>query len=96
MNTTIISQSDATIEMSSAWKRMMAASTRMASVQGVWRDYNHRGIEIPETWGDFETVWTEFQAAREEDVNATDAYRRACRKAGYIGVNSRTRCPHLR
>jgi hypothetical protein len=74
---------------------MMQASSRMAQVQKVWRDYNHRGIEIPETWGDFATVWTEYQAAREEEVKATDAYHRECRKAGYIGANNRTQCPHL-
>jgi len=75
---------------------MMVASGRMSVVQQVYRDYNHRGIAIPDTWGDFANVWKEYQAANEEEVNATDAYRRECRKAGYIGANSRTQCPHLR
>ena len=92
----ILHQSDVPLPMASAWKRMMVASSRMASVQNVWRDYNHRGIEIPETWGDFASVWTEYQNARSEEVKATDTYHRECRKAGYIGANGRTQCPHLR
>ncbi len=96
MNTRILHQSEVPMPMASAWKRMMKASNDMAVVQQVWRDYNHRGIEIPETWGDFANVWTAYQKANEEEVNATDAYRKECRKAGYIGGNNRTQCPHLR
>lgn len=92
MNAAILHQSDVPLPMASAWKRMMVASGRMASVQQVYRDYNHRGIAIPDTWGDFANVWAEYQAANEEEVNATDAYRRECRKAGYTG----NRFPHLR
>ena len=93
---TILHHSEVPMLMASAWKRMMKASNDMAVVQRVWRDYNHKGIEIPETWGDFGNVWTAYQNARNEEVNAIDNYSRECRKAGYIGANGMTKCPHLR
>jgi len=90
-----INYNEVPLPMSYAWDRMIEAGNRMAAVQNVWRGHNRGTAEIPETWGDFGDVWTEYQNARAAETIAVDNYRRECRKAGYIGSKGRTKCPHL-
>lgn len=94
-----IPASRATPEMLKAWHRRLLAADRLYKARGAWRYYARerrerlqQGLE-PLPYGP--GLWAAFEAAREEEANSVAAYRSACRKAGHIGTNGRTACPHI-